>query len=106
MQEQGPVHLKDRNQQKDRSDARRNVRGSDATFGGTQGLLRGETFVGFNAVFCSDQRVLVLKRAADLQETFTFGGQSGFAWPVSPSARPVPLRGLRATVRLKTKTFC
>jgi hypothetical protein len=35
--------------------------------------------------FISDQRVFVLKRAADLQEPVTFGGQSGFAWPVSPN---------------------
>ena len=35
-----------------------------------------EAFVGFNVVFINDQRVHVLKRAADLQGPVTFGGKS------------------------------
>jgi len=38
-----------------------------------------EAFVGFNVVFSGDQRVHVLKRAADLQGPVTFGGQFRFA---------------------------
>jgi|GEM_PF-4319535 len=42
--------------------------------------------------------VMLLRRREE-KEPVAFGGQSGFAWSVSPSARPVPLCGLGAAER-------
>jgi len=46
--------------------------------------------------------VMLLRRREE-KEPVAFGNQSGFAWPVSPLARPVPLRGRRAVERLKIR---
>ncbi|PNE22885.1 hypothetical protein V511_05880 [Mesotoga sp. Brook.08.YT.4.2.5.1] len=36
------------------------------------------------------------------EKPVTFGGQSGFAWPVSRLARPVQLRGLRNAMKIRS----
>ena len=74
------------------SDAPKSIGGSDAA---AQEVMPGVS---------SGEMMLVRKRQEEIEKTKSSdAGQQGSAWQVSPSARPVPLRGRRAAARLKVE---